>query len=160
MTVADSAGGGQWTTSDSLVASLGFMFNPGMPPSEGLTAHSVGTVTISYSVTNACGTFNETANVHVVNCDSAAAVTNVLPTANSCSIFPNPTTGTFTVIANSAKHTLATCILTNTLGQVVKQFTIATNKEQVMDLNLQAGVYFISVSAVSEQYNSKITVIN
>ena len=160
ITLSDTARGGTWASSDSVIASVAFAFNPPpTPPSEKLTAHDTGTVTISYSLTNACGVFNETTNVKVINCDTTTAVNNVVSLANSCSIYPNPSTGSFSVMARSGKYTHASCIISDMVGQKVNGFTMDTNRETTVNMNVPSGLYFITITAGDEKYTSKIMII-
>ena len=157
--IIDSTGGGTWSSSDSTIGSVGFSIGSGFPPSFGETVigNTAGTITITYTGTNACGTYTETVDVTVINCSTSVA--NVTTISNSCSIYPNPSTGTFNIVANSDKYTQANCIVANLLGEKVKDFTISTNHEASVNLNIPTGVYFITVSAGEEKYTSKVVIM-
>jgi len=160
VTITDSTGGGTWSSADSTIASTGFQIGTGFPPTfgEAVTGNTVGTTTISYTGTNACGSYTETMNVTVVNCGTTA-VQNVSTIANTCNIYPNPSTGSFNIFANSDKYTHANCTVSNMVGEKVNEFTINTNQESSVNLNIPTGVYFISVSAGEEKYTTKLVIM-
>ena len=159
ITLSDTARGGTWASSDSLIASVAFAFNPPTPPSEKLTAHDTGTVTITYHLSNACGVFNETTNVKIINCDTTTAVNNVVSLTNSCSVYPNPSIGSFSITARSARYTTAHCTVSDMIGQKVNEFTIDTNKETAVNMNVPSGLYFITITAGDEKYTTKMNII-
>jgi len=159
VTVSDATGGGTWTTSDSTIGSVGINFVFGMPPTitEQVTGNSVGTVTVSYSGTNACGTYTETTDVTIVDC-STTAVHNVTSIADGCSVYPNPSTGVVNILAQSSKYAQAKCIITNMVGAQVKNAVINTNQEATLELNVPTGVYFMTLTAGEETYTTKVVV--
>jgi trimeric autotransporter adhesin len=61
-------------------------------------------------------------------------------------VFPNPSTGTFTIGQYSGVSEAAGVIITNILGQVVKELTVNTNQPIEISLNARPGIYFISVT--------------
>ena len=158
--ITDSTGGGTWSSSDSTVGSVGFHLGGGFPPSfgEAITGHTAGTTTITYTGTNACGTYTETMNVTVINC-GATAVNNVATITNSCNVYPNPSTGSFNIVANSTKYAKANCTIANMLGEKVKEFTINTNQESSVNLTIPTGIYYITVSAGEEKYTTKMVIM-
>ncbi len=160
VTVSDATGGGTWNSSDSTIAVPNFNIVFGMPPTitEIVTGVAVGTVTISYTGMNACGPYTETTDITVVDC-SSTAVHTVASIADGCSVYPNPTTGVVSILANSAKYTQAKCTVTNMVGAVVKNATIATNQEATLELNVPTGVYFMTISAGTETYTTKVVVM-
>ena len=157
--ITDSTGGGTWSSSDSTIGSVGFSIGTGFPPAfgEAVTGNTAGTITITYTGTNACGTYTETVDVTVINCSTSVA--NVTTISNSCNIYPNPSTGAFNIVANSDKYTQANCTVANMLGEKVKDFTISTNHEASVNLNIPTGVYFITVSAGEEKYTTKVVIM-
>jgi len=158
--ITDSTTGGTWSSSDSTVGSVGFHIGGGFPPSfgEAITGNTAGTTTITYTGTNSCGTYTETINVTVINCGSTA-VNNVATITNNCNVYPNPSTGSFNIVANSNKYTQANCTIANMVGEKVKTFTINTNQESSVNLNIPTGVYFITISAGEEKYTTKMVIM-
>ena len=161
VTVSDATGGGNWVSSDSTIAGVGVNFVFGMPPTitEQVTGVAAGTVTITYSGTNACGPYNETTNITVVNCDTSTAVHNVVSIADGCNIYPNPSTGLLNILAKSSKYAQANCTITNMVGTRVKDAVIRTNQETTLDLNVPTGVYFMTISAGTETYTTKVVIM-
>ena len=156
-TLTDAAGGGVWSSSNTAVGSVGFVFGAGGPPSEAVTGVAVGEVTITYVVNNICGSYTETTNVTVVDC-STTSVPSVVTLADGCNIYPNPSAGAFNVMANSSKYTHATCTISNIDGQVVKSATINTNQQTSVEMNVPTGVYFITITAGDEKYTTKMII--
>jgi len=151
--LTDTAMGGMWTSSDTTIA--GFVSRAGI-----LQGYMPGTVTITYNLVNACGTYNESATLTVVNCDSttASGVPQQAPMANGYAIYPNPSTGKFYINLSSDKYSQASCSIANLLGEKVKDFSIATNNETQVEMNVPAGVYFVTVTVGNERYTSRIVV--
>ncbi len=161
VTVSDAAGGGAWNSSDSTIAIPGVNFSAGPPPSliETVTGVAVGSVTITYSGTNACGTYTETTDISVIDC-SSTAVHNVTSLADGCNIYPNPSTGVVNILANSSKYAQAKCTVTNMVGAQVKTATINTNQEATLELNVPTGVYFMTITAGEETYTTKVVIMD
>ncbi len=160
VTISDAAGGGAWSSSDSTIAAVGVNFTLGPPPAliEQVTGVAVGNVTISYTGTNACGPYTETTNISVVDCGTTA-VHSVASIADGCKVYPNPSTGVISILANSSKYATANCTITNMVGAQVKNAVINTNQEATLELNVPAGVYFMSISAGTETYTTKVVIM-
>ena len=60
-------------------------------------------------------------------------------------IFPNPTTGSFTLNISSPQTENATVTITNILGEKVKVITARTNEDNAVALDIAPGVYFVSI---------------
>ena len=74
------------------------------------------------------------------------------------SVYPNPNNGSFTINITSQDNELAHIVVTNVLGQTVKEINAATNKSQSVDLNAAAGVYFITATTANGMWNGKLEV--
>ena len=141
---------GLWSTSDSTIAK--FTNNFGL-----LQAYATGTVTIYDNVVNACGSTVDSVVLTIVNCDTVAAVPVVTALNKAVSIFPNPNSGSFT-ISLSGNYAAATCIISNIVGEQIREFKICSGKQTELNLGNHNGIYFISVSAGNERYSAKIVV--
>jgi len=74
------------------------------------------------------------------------------------SIVPNPNAGSFTLNISSGLDEAALITITNMVGQVVRQFTALTNKEQELHLSGPPGVYFITASTTQGRWSGKVVV--
>ncbi|MEO6832562.1 MAG: T9SS type A sorting domain-containing protein [Chitinophagaceae bacterium] len=96
---------------------------------------SKGTYNVCVTVYNACGA-NQYCNKVI------ALAVNSIPALSDISIYPNPATTYFTVAGASG----ATITLSNAVGQLVKTFSLTTDKE-VLDISgLAAGVYVLQLT--------------
>jgi hypothetical protein len=111
---------------------VGNTFNP--------TIAGVGTHTITYTETYACGSSTIEGNVRVDAC--LVGVLNKSKIAN-VTIAPNPNNGTFTITT----PTFATYTIVNELGQSLHTFTTNASASTVTISNLNTGVYFIKNNA-------------
>ena len=148
----DTARGGMWTSSDSTIA--GFIVPFGIV--QGFVA---GTVTITYNLVNACGTYSDTMSLTVINCDTTSGVASVASLSQGLNIYPNPSNGTFTIKVVSGKYSQVNCTITNMVGESVSDFVMDANKEKGIEMTVPTGIYFVTIAAGNEKYTSKITVI-
>jgi len=157
-TLSDPSVGGKWTSSTTTVATVG--------SSSGIvSAVAAGTSTITYLFTTGC---NATQVVTVVTCggaapafdNGAAGVHITSPNATGLQVYPNPNTGSFTLLLSAASDIDAMVSVTNTIGQKVMEFSIAANipVPVTMKPELPAGIYIISVTSAGERYEAKVTV--
>ena len=160
VTVSDATGGGAWNSSDSTIAVPGINIVFGMPPTitEQVTGLAAGTVTITYSGMNACGPYTETTDITVVDCSTA--VHTVTSIADGCTVYPNPANGVVNILARSSKYAQANCTITNMVGAQVKNAVINTNQEATLELNVPTGVYFMTISAGTETYTTKVVIMD
>jgi len=91
ITLSESAPGGSWSSSNASVATV----------SGGAVAGvAAGAVTISYSVTNSCGTRSATYTVTVVSTDLCnTMVNNANGNSSEINVYPNPATATLSIDA-------------------------------------------------------------
>ena len=85
-------------------------------------------------------------------------VATITPSVNEIIIYPNPTTGLFT-IKTTAFKTNSLVIIQDLLGRIIETRKIdgSANSKQVFDLSAyRAGIYFVNVNADGVVYNSKI----
>ena len=105
------------------------------------TYTSVGTYTVTLtSYSGGCyNTITETVVITTLGINSND-LTNVI------SIFPNPTTGLFTISASFNTNEEVQLIVTNTIGQIIYETMPVTIKSQQFNLDLEnkpKGIYFI-----------------
>ena len=78
--------------------------------------------------------------------------------AGEMSVYPNPNDGSFTFILTSGTKEQVRIIVTNVVGEKVKEFTTATNKTTAIKLDQPAGVYFLSAFTGHASYVVKVVV--
>ncbi len=143
----DAVGGGTWSSSDLLtVAILG----------GNAVGLQLGTATITYTVDNACGTTSATLDVEVIDC--ANGVNEVAANNTQLNLSPNPNTGVFTIQLPSSTSANANVVITNVLGAKVKEFTINTNQTTEVNMDVAAGVYFLSATVNNTVYTARMVI--
>ena len=73
-------------------------------------------------------------------------------------LFPNPSNTSFCLKIPSDFSKEVAITITNTLGQKIKELTCKTNTEMKIDLDVPAGVYYISANGGDEIWNGKVVV--
>jgi len=122
---------GVWSSDNASIANVD---NSGT-----VTAISNGVVTISYTVTNKCGSRS-----------TAAKVSSILNAPSGATWFPNPNNGTFQCAFNSTKNEQLELVATDVTGRVVyKQNIQATAGANVVNVKLPNTITKSSVIMVS-----------
>lgn len=99
-TLADSVGGGTWSSSNPAVATIG-------AASGIVTGMTVGTTTITYSITNSCGTSSVTMSLTVNPLPSVAPITGITHQCTGASTtLSNATTGGIWISSNPSVATI------------------------------------------------------
>ncbi len=139
--------GGQWSSSNTQIATV--------DENGVVAAHMNGVVTISYTLTNECGAKSATSTI--------VSEVNV-PGPSQLSVFPNPTTGTFSCEFSSDADAQLVLVTTDMTGRVLfTQSVIATpglNKVNVtLPDGVNSGLFMVSLGNGSVNYQSvKVTV--
>ncbi len=155
ITLSDNVPGGVWSSSNTSKITI----NPSTGVATGVVNGNVA-VTISYRVTNTCGTYTATYTVHV----RAANICNtgVDPVAETqiteLKVFPNPNGGIFTMNLSSDIDEEVHVMVTNIVGEKVKEFTTATNAMFDIKLNSAPGIYLLSAFTAHGRYVAKVVV--
>ena len=144
ITLTDTTAGGAWSSTNTraMVGTTGIV-----------TGISPGPDTISYQLTNSCGTATAIHPVRVKGCNVEV---NTLPAPQGITIAPNPSDGTFTLTIPGNVQP-ARIIITNLLGQKLKELITATTTQSIQ-LGSPPGIYFISVTTSGGEWCSKIVV--
>ncbi len=145
--LTDAVSGGSWTSSSLLTA---IVFNGNVL---GLT---LGNTDITYTVNNACGTSSATLNIEVINCSSA--VNEVTANTETISLAPNPNQGIFTINISAATNEQAVVVISNVLGEKVKELSIPTNMTSEIDFDVPAGVYSLTALVKNNRYTTRVVV--
>ena len=153
--------GGIWTVSNDSIAMLltsVFYTNLVVISSGNDTANISGTDTVRYTATNNCGT---TTNYFVITIPQiTSGVSQVNNNNASLSIYPNPAHDNFTLNLQSTTTEPAHIVITNVIGQVVKEITVSTNVKSTISLNEPAGIYLLSATTSTGTYTAKVNMVN
>ncbi len=140
--------GGTWTSSNPSVGN--FIGTPGF-----FVIYGYGSTTIRYSVNTYCGPADTT---FVITMTQPAGIKQTNGGISSLNVYPNPSTGDFTVNLVTGITEPAVVTVTNMVGEKVKEFTINTNQSAELSLDQPDGVYFISTETSTGKYSAKITI--
>ncbi len=147
--LTSSAPGGAWSSSNTAIITV---TAAGM-----ITATAPGTATLSYAVANSCGTATATHTMRVIpmaDCNPSGVGTTTTP---SVAIYPNPTTGSFTV-ALARPDADAVITVSDLSGRVMKEVSPSGNATQIFVSigNLASGTYMVKITTGGVVYNHKI----
>ena len=153
--LSDAQAGGIWSSSNPALATVGSL--TGIVT--GVT-NGPATVTISYKVTNTCGTYTVTYVVHLRSATQCTTGINPAtePQLTNLKVFPNPNGGIFTMNLSSDIDEEAHIVVTNLLGEKVSEFITTTNKAVDVKLNPAAGIYLLSATTAHGRYVAKVVV--
>ncbi|MES2701663.1 MAG: T9SS type A sorting domain-containing protein [Bacteroidota bacterium] len=140
--------GGIWSVTGGFASSIS--------PTGKFYANSVGTPTISYTVTNFCGTSVALTTVNVLARDCQLVVAEV--TAPELVIAPNPSAGTFSISLLSPVTEDISITVYNITGQKMIEVASTTNKSSDVQLDVPGGLYFITVSSPSGKHSAKMVI--
>ncbi len=152
VTLTDAVTGGAWSCSSPSIASV----SAGGVVS-GITP---GTATITYTVTNLCGTAYATRTVTVLA--TVPCITNVTgpvrSTNGDITILPNPNNGSFTINIYCDMPQNATVEIYNVLGSRVSQNVIPTGQPIDIYINQPTGIYFVCICMKDKMQTEKIVI--
>lgn len=149
ITFTVSATGGVWGISNPSVA--------GVSTVGAVFAIAPGLATVTYSVTNGCGTSTASFPINTTPClNSVAPITN--DNELKLHLSPNPSSGAFSVNIQSPIDGPAYLTISDLLGKEVKTLTTITNKTETFSSALPAGVYIITVSTDQGKDFSKLII--
>ena len=141
---------GSWANTGSPDFSSGLLSAPYMGNIRAMALDSSGTPYVC---------FEDTAHGNratVMKMGYPAVVKSTEATSASLAIFPNPSCGTFTVAISSVTSGDATIIVTNAVGEKVKELIAKTNQRTQITLDSPPGVYFVNTVVNNEQMNAKV----
>ncbi|MCD6011391.1 MAG: inlJ 1 [Flavipsychrobacter sp.] len=143
---------GTWSSTNTSLATIG--------SSTGIvSAIAPGADTIVYITTSACGSDTATYPITILSHADCLVHIGEQPAQPAIlSVYPNPNNGIFTVNVSAARTEEVTITITNTLGQPVKEYTVATNTQKQLQLNTPAGIYFISANSKEGKMMKKMIV--
>lgn len=151
ITLSDDVAGGVWSSTNTAKATID-------PATGVVTGVATGVDTIKYTVTNDCGTYTVKKVIHVRTPTQCATAAEQVSVAQGINVYPNPNTGSFSLLLQTANDEDAYVIITNVAGQKVKEFNTATNQRSDISLNAPQGVYLLTVKTAHDTYVAKVVV--
>jgi uncharacterized protein YjdB len=147
----DTPSGGVWTinSNDTVAVLFTSAFNTTLIP------YHFGTATITYTYTNLCGSTHASYTFTIAN---PAGVVTVNGNKADLKVYPNPSNGNFTVNLQTASDEQAMIVVTNILGEKVKEINGSTNANFPIKLDQPAGVYHVSVVSGGATYSATVVV--
>jgi hypothetical protein len=121
------------------------------------TSATSSTVNLSVRATTPCGTSPTTTITIAVNlnCKVAGEETEVVETASTISVFPNPTSGKTTMTINSVNDNNYSISVIDLIGNVILTESFAVTRgfnSKELDLgNVAKGIYFVTMRGVEEE---------
>ncbi len=154
ITCTSNACCGTWSSNNTVIATVG--------ASSGIVSGiSAGLTIISYNVANSCGTASAILGVQVLSPEdcSKLGVRKTEGQKTELLVSPNPARdGIFTIDLSSSENEQAEIVITNAVGEKVKEFNASTNQKADVNLAQPAGLYIISATTAHGVYSSKIMV--
>lgn len=153
ITLSNGVGGGTWVSSNTAQATVG--------AATGIVRGvAVGVPTISYTVTNACGTGTVTRTVSVRPAGTCAIGLEPVDeeSVDGLTIAPNPNLGWFTVQLHADMAEPVHVVITNMLGAKVRECTTIANSKLDIQLDATPGIYFLTATTAKRRYMAKVMV--
>jgi len=85
-------------------------------------------------------------------------VPNINPNIPAITVYPNPNAGKFTLLISSTMQEQAKIIITNLMGEKVKEITTVTNKPEEVAIDALSGIYFVEVATTNGVCNKEVVV--
>ncbi|MCD6011940.1 MAG: endo,4-beta-xylanase precursor [Flavipsychrobacter sp.] len=147
---------GVWTSSNSSVALLMAKLDSFKLVSYGsVIVMGPGSSTLTYTVTNSCGVGSGT---YVLTLTVVNGVNTIAKNQEAINIFPNPNSGAFTFNLAAEQDEQAKVVITNILGEKVKEMTVSTNKPYHVMCDVPAGLYMLTATTANGTYSGKVTI--
>ena len=142
-----------WSSSNPAIASIS---------SSGIaTCVAAGIDTITYTVTNYCGTSTATVTLYALSdsaCNALSVSNTLVATQGKLKVYPSPNDGTFTIELISDISEDAAISVVDPLGKNVYECTTTTNKPTNIKLATASGMYFLYVDTPHYKYVTKVIV--
>ena len=153
-TLSNATSGGVWSSYNTTIATIGT--GTGI-----VSGVAPGMDTIYYTVTVLGCT--SMAKIPITVRSHAACISGVntiTGTVNeSFRVSPNPGPGTFTINLSSSFEEDIHYVVTNMVGEHIREFTGLTNKATILQLDVATGVYTLSATTMHGKWIEKVMVI-
>ncbi len=145
----ETVAGGVWGVTNPSIA--------GVSTTGSVFAIAPGLTTVTYSVTNSCGTSTASFPINTTPC-----LNEVAPIAHTnglkLELTPNPNSGIFNLTILSATNEPAYLTISDMLGKEVKRVTTFTNKTETLSTELPSGLYIISITTTQGKDVAKLII--
>ncbi len=143
ITLTDAVGGGVWSSSSA---------NATVDAAGVVTGVTAGTVTISYTVTNGCGSASATSNITVIPA-SACPLSTSLPEDNGLiTVYPNPVKDElYIAISGIAPWSTGALSITNSVGMELLHSVLGASKNVISLRSLPPGMYIVTITPATGQ---------
>ena len=151
ITLSENVAGGTWSSdypSIGIVSSMGVFY-----------ASYPGTDTVRYHVLNGCGSAVAKKAIIVSPC-YPASVNASAAVGTELKIFPNPTSGTFSINLLSGISEEVHVVIISATGEKIQEFSTPTNRENILKLNIAAGIYFVSAKTDHDLKVTRMVITN
>lgn len=149
ITITDTVAGGIWSSSNTARATVS---TAGV-----VTGVSPGTVTITYTVTNTCGTAFTTFPVEVLaTIPCISSVSDLGSIRDRVQIVPNPNSGTFAITLPANAGLIPKIEIYNVTGVRVSEHVVPFDKPTKIVLDQPVGIYYICVYAAEGKLIKKL----
>ena len=149
--LSDGVTGGVWNSNNTAVAAIS--------ANGTVIGNTPGTVLITYSVVNACGSATATYAMTVLSladCNEGVKATSAM--AAELYVYPNPNNGAFFVRLKSANDESLKIEIRNIVGDKLNELNTTTNIETPVKINFPPGLYFLSASTAQGKYTTKVII--
>ena len=145
ITLTDTATGGSWfATNANAIVTAGIV-----------QGEHTGLDTVSYMVANGCGSTKVSLPIYVKDCSAGLSS---LVADEEITIYPNPSTGSFTLKFPPGSSETASITITNMMGQKVKEMTASTLYPINLQLNSPPGIYFLTAVSSHILWSNKVII--
>jgi len=153
ITLSETVSGGAWSSSDTSIVTVNATTGV-------VTGVSSGYANVFYTITNMCGTGTTVVTIHDLGSHRPANDnSDPLPAADEAmQTWPNPTQGNLFVKVSSGTAKEAHVVVSNVIGEIVKDVMLETNIATGITIGSVPGIYFLTATAGTNKYSTRIEV--
>ncbi len=151
VTLTSSVTGGTWSTSSAATATVS--------ATGAVTGVAAGTVNISYTITDYCGSASAVKTISVIGTIPCVnAVQGIAPGQTGIELVPNPATNIFDMTISTSDGGMASVVIWDVTGRNVGQYTIPANKPTPIRSQLRPGVYLVDVHTATGRATRRLVI--
>ena len=120
-----------------------------------------GSTIISYAVSGTCGDPVSAFDMTVLSDSACLALTvkpDTKPAGEFLTTFPNPNNGTFTLMMRSSVDQPVKVVINDLVGRKVAGYTVRTNQAAQVDLQVAAGIYYVTATIAEHSYIARVII--
>jgi sugar lactone lactonase YvrE len=150
VTLSNATTGGTWSSSSSSIATVS--------AAGVVTGVAPGTATITYTVSNSCGTATGIKAFKVRAASVCPTGIAEVTTVNKFEVYPNPSNGQFVAQVISGADEEVNIVVTNVLGEKIREIKTTTGKQTIISAEMPAGIYFFYATTPHGQWKEQVVV--